>query len=105
MTKTGYKMPDLAIEQVNELLLNSDTNYITKKSESKRILISKDVKMLQKVSLGKQKIIEQRERLIKARDRQLKQALKDVDVLQNINLGHQKIIEEKDNQIMQLNES
>jgi hypothetical protein len=39
--KTGYKLPDLAIEQVNEPILNSDTNHITKKSESKQIPISK----------------------------------------------------------------
>jgi hypothetical protein len=133
LTKTGYKIPDLAIEQVNELLLNSNTNYITKKSESKQIPISKDVKVLQKVSLGKQKVIAERERLIKAKDNQLKEAMKhvdilqsinfghqkaieekdaelkraikDVEILQNINLGHQKTIEEKDKQIMQLNES
>jgi hypothetical protein len=97
--KTGYKIPDLAIEQVNKLILNSDANYITKKFESKQIPISKDVKVLQKVSLGKQRVIEQRERLIKAKDKQLKQAIKDIDVLQNINLGHQKTIEEKDSEL------
>jgi hypothetical protein len=105
LTKTGYKIPDLAIEQVNELLLNSNTNYITKKSESKQIPISKDVKVLQKVSLGKQKVIAERERWMKINKYWLKQAVKDVEILQNINLGHQKTIEEKDKQIMQLNES
>jgi len=126
LIKTGYKIPDLAIESINELLLDSEANnhIITKKySESKQqIRIAKDVKVLQKVSLAKQKLIEERERWIKARDNFLNKAIKDVEILQNINLGHQKTvkdveilqninlghqktIEEKDNQIMQLNES
>ena len=103
LIKTGYKIPDLAIESINELLLDSEANnhIITKKySESKQqIHIAKDVKVLQKVSLAKQKLIEQRERWLKLRDYWLKRALKDVDVLQNINLGHQKIIEEKDTEL------
>jgi hypothetical protein len=103
LIKTGYKIPDLAIESINELLLDSEANnhIITKKySESKQqIHIAKDVKVLQKVSLAKQKLIEQRERWLKLRDYWLKRALKDVDVLQNINLGHQKTIEERDAQL------
>jgi len=35
----------------------------------------------------------------KAKDNQLKRAIKHVDTLQGINLSHQKTIEEKDNKI------
>jgi len=108
----------LLISCVEEMLIlnSSDTDYILTKeysgSGSKQIPISNDVKMLQKVGLGKQREIGEKERRIKARNYQLKKAIKDVDILQGINLGHQKeieekdkAIEEKDNHIMRLNES
>jgi hypothetical protein len=97
--KTGYKMPDLALQQVNELL--DETNPITKQFDSKRIHLYKI--HLQKVILSKEKLIGQKERVIKVLysdiirvKADLKRAIKDVEILQNINLGHQKAIEEKD---------
>jgi hypothetical protein len=123
--KTGYKMPDLATQQINELLLD-DMNRITKKFDSMEIHIYNI--NLQKVILAEQKVIEHRERLIKEangeiirlkkaikhvdilqraikdveiqqKDAELKRAINDVEILQNINLGHQKTIEEKDAQL------
>jgi hypothetical protein len=95
---TGYKMPDLALQQINELLLD-DIHQITKRFSCTRVPIPKDGIVLQKVILATQKVIEQRERLIKSKDKQLKGAMGHVDILQSINLGHQKTIEEKDAQL------
>ena len=90
--KTGYKMPDLALQMVNELLLD-ERNHMTEQFDKKVGIVS------QKVVLAKQKVIEQRERLIKAKNNQLRRAMRDVDMLQNINLNHQKTIEGKDAQL------
>jgi hypothetical protein len=100
--KTGYKMLDLALQQVNELL--DETNHITKQFDSQRIHPYRI--HLQKVILSKEKLIEQKERVIKVLysdiirvKADLKRAIKDVEILQSINLGHQKAIEEKDAQL------
>jgi hypothetical protein len=107
LSKSGYKKPDLAIEQVNKIIrheannnhyhYDTSTKKIYSEAEQKYIVtIANDVRVLQKISLAKQKLIEERQRKIKAVEDQLQKAIKDVELLHSINLGHQKTLGEKD---------
>lgn len=104
--KTGYKMADLALRQINELL-RDEINHKTKQFDSRKFRIYKI--QLQKVILAKQKLMKTRGMSINAQDIQLKRAMRHVDVLQNINLDNQKAVEDdelkraiKDVEILQI---